>query len=267
MDNQEGTTEIIDNGNSTQQLFMGDVNPSLEEEYKQLYPDEQQPEGEQEVPDGQPQESEQQQVDDSDEGTEENQQEQEETTLQEQIDKHEKSVKVLEKELDSKGVDFKALVKEYQENGNVSKETMEALDKAGYPKELVEGFIEGRQALERQFVSSVYEMAGGEKQYNELMQWASQHLPDKTINSYNRALDNNNLEAVSLMLEGIKARKVSQQGTRKKSFVGGASTSTPTTNKGFATKQDMINAMSDSRYGRDPVYTKEVENNMIYTKL
>lgn len=186
-----------------------------------------------------------------------------EETLQQQVDKHTKTIDALKKDLRSKGVDFNVAVKEYTEFGTISSKTLADLAQAGYPKEVVEAFIESRQAIEEKFTAEVYKSAGGEQEYNNIISWASANLPKKTVEAFNRAIDSNNLGTIGLMLEGIKARMVSQQGTRNPSIVGNASNRAP--QKGFADKDAMIKAMSDKRYGRDAKYTREVEYKMLYT--
>ena len=180
--------------------------------------------------------------------------------LQEEVDKHEKAIDAVKTSLKDKAV------REYQENGKLSDETVAELEKAGYPSEVIEGFIESRKALESRFTEAVYDSVGGTKEYNRIVDWASKNLPQKTIDSFNRAIDNNNLEAVSLMLEGMKSKMISKIGTANKSIHGG--TATPVNRpKGFANKSEVIEAMSDKRYGRDPEYTRQVEQRMWATSV
>ncbi len=68
--------------------------------------------------------------DDSDEG-------QADENLQEEVDKHTKAVESLKKDLKDKGVDFNAAVKEYERTGDLSEETIKALEDAGYPVEVL----------------------------------------------------------------------------------------------------------------------------------
>ena len=186
--------------------------------------------------------------------------------LQEEVDKHTKAVESLKKDLKDKGVDFNAAVKEYERTGDLSEETIKALGDAGYPIEVVESFIEGRKAIEAKFTHAVYESVGGEKEYQKIVTWASNNLQKKSIDSFNRAIDNNNIDAIVLMLEGMKAKMVAKMGTAKKSIHGSAKPhqSQP---KGFTSKADIIKAMSDSRYGRDAKYTQEVERMMWATDM
>ena len=181
------------------------------------------------------------------------------------IDKHTKTLDALGKDLKAKGVDFDQAIKEYNEYGALSSKTMADLAQAGYPAEVIEGFIESRQNLESEFTNAVYNSAGGEQTYNKVIEWAQGNLSNKVLSSFNRAIDNNNLEAVALMFEGMKAKMVAKQGTRNPTIMGGGVTNGGY--KGFSNKQEVVEAMSDPRYGTDPNYTRSVELKMFYTPL
>lgn len=181
------------------------------------------------------------------------------------IDKHTKTLDALGKDLKAKGVDFNQAIKEYNEYGALSSKTMADLAQAGYPSEVIEGFIESRQNLESEFTNAVYNSAGGEQAYNKVIEWAQGNLSNKVLSSFNRAIDNNNLEAVTLMFEGMKAKMIAKQGTRNPTIMGGGVTNGGA--KGFSSKQEVVAAMSDPRYGTDPSYTRSVEMRMFYTPL
>lgn len=181
------------------------------------------------------------------------------------IDKHTKTLDALGKDLKAKGVDFNQAIKEYNEYGALSSKTMADLAQAGYPSEVIEGFIESRQNLESEFTNAVYNSAGGEQAYNKVIEWAQGNLSNKVLSSFNRAIDNNNLEAVTLMFEGMKAKMIAKQGTRNPTIMGGGVTNGGY--KGFSNKQEVVEAMSDPRYGTDPNYTRSVELRMFYTPL
>lgn len=185
--------------------------------------------------------------------------------LNDKIDKHTKTLDALGKDLKAKGVDFNQAIKEYNEYGALSSKTMADLAQAGYPSEVIEGFIESRQNLESEFTNAVYNSAGGEQAYNKVIEWAQGNLSNKVLSSFNRAIDNNNLEAVTLMFEGMKAKMVAKQGTRNPTIMGGGVTTGGY--KGFSSKQEVVEAMSDPRYGADPSYTRAIEMKMYYTQL
>lgn len=181
------------------------------------------------------------------------------------IDKHTKTLDALGKDLKAKGVDFNQAIKEYNEYGALSSKTMADLAQAGYPAEVIEGFIASRQNLESEFTNAVYNSAGGEQAYNKVIEWAQGNLSNKVLSSFNRAIDNNNLEAVTLMFEGMKAKMIAKQGTRNPTIMGGGVTTGGY--KGFSSKQEVVEAMSDPRYGADPSYTRAIEMKMYYTQV
>lgn len=188
------------------------------------------------------------------------------SNIQTEVDKNEKVLAAVKNDLKAKGVDLNKAIKEYNSTGTLSSQTIADLMNAGYPSEVVEGFIASRQALEEKFTNEVYKLAGGEQEYQKLTQWASANLPKKVVDTFNKAIDNNNLEALSLMLEGIKSKYTATYGTRNPSIIGNASSAAPKAN-GFTSKEEVIKAFSDPRYGRDPQYMREMELKMFNTAL
>lgn len=189
------------------------------------------------------------------------------TPLEQKVADLKSSEDAIKDDLKTKGVDFETAVSEYNEKGVLSDATMDALEKAGYPKAVVEGFIKSRQILENQYTSAVYEAAGGEEAYSRMTQWAAANLPKADIEAFNAAIDSGNLGTVKLIMGGIRSAMgeamTQKHGTSNPSVMGGPA-STNTTG-GFADKAEMVKAMSDKRYCRDPQYTKLVESRMAKT--
>lgn len=187
--------------------------------------------------------------------------------LKTDVTKHTEALKALEKDLRNKGVDFKQAVKEYQESGDISSRTLANLVNAGYPKEVIQSFIDGQKAIEERFTNAVYDTAGGEQEYFKLTQWAAQNLPESSVRAFNKALDSNDIDLISLMIQGIRSKMVATRGTSNPTIMGGSGGNANSASKGFASKQEMIQAMSDPKYGRDPAYTRSVEQKMYFTNF
>lgn len=184
----------------------------------------------------------------------------EEASVDTQRESNDKAIEALGKDLISKGVDFLGAIEEYQNNGELSQKTYEALEKAGYPKEVIQGFVETRKAIDNKYAQDVMNHVGGEKDFRELQTWMKGNLSKAELDAYNEAVNSDNLNAVKLILDGIQAKRVAKQGTRKATFMGNvASKSAP---KGFSGRDEMIKAMSDPRYGIDRAYTISVERKM-----
>ncbi len=177
-----------------------------------------------------------------------------------QRESNDKALEALGKDLIAKGVDFLGAIEEYQNNGELSQKTYEALEKAGYPKEVIQGFVETRKAIDNKYAQDVMNYVGGEKDFRELQTWMKGNLSKSELDAYNEAVNGENLNAVKLILDGIQAKRVAKQGTRKATLMGNvASKSAP---KGFSGRDEMIKAMSDPRYGIDRAYTISVERKM-----
>ena len=182
---------------------------------------------------------------------------QEEPQADTQRESNDKALEALGKDLIAKGVDFLGAIEEYQNNGELSQKTYEALEKAGYPKEVIQGFVETRKAIDNKYAQDVMNYVGGEKDFRELQTWMKGNLSKSELDAYNEAVNGENLNAVKLILDGIQAKRVAKQGTRKATLMGNvASKSAP---KGFSGRDEMIKAMSDPRYGIDRAYTISVE--------
>lgn len=191
----------------------------------------------------------------------------EDTPLEQKVADLKSSEDALKDDLKTKGVDFETAVSEYNEKGMLSDATMDALEKAGYPKAVVEGFIKSRQILENQYTAAVYEAAGGEEAYSRMTQWAAANLPKADIEAFNAAIDSGNLGTVKLIMGGIRSAMggamTQKHGTNNPSVMGGPAITNTT--GGFVDKAEMVKAMSDKRYCRDPQYTKLVESRMAKT--
>lgn len=186
--------------------------------------------------------------------------------LQKQMETNTQAITSVGKDLISKGVNLETAINEFEESGQLSEDTLKAIEKAGYPRDVVNGLIEARRALDDAYTQKVYDYVGGEKEYQSLANWMRGNLPKETINAFNEAVDGGNITVVKMMLDGVKAQRISKQGTRKPMIIGGTTKGTPS-NQGFANKQEMVTAMSDKRYGVDREYTLSVERKMMYSNI
>ena len=189
--------------------------------------------------------------------TEDDSSKQEETSnnVQETINKHLEAEKDLKSDLSSKGIDWDALTKEYDGKGELSKETLDALDKAGYPKSVVDNYISGLEAISEKFVNEVKGFAGGDKGYDEVVSYL-QKQPDSVKKDFNDVIESGNLGAIKLVIKGIQSEMKATYGTSNPTMMRGQASRA--TQVGFATQNDMVKAMSDPRYGVDKKYTDEV---------
>ena len=168
------------------------------------------------------------------------------------------------KAVDSAGLNMESLSEEYAKDGKLADASYTSLEKAGIPKDYVDRFIAGQQAIADQQSSSVKEMVGGTQAYDSMSEWASQNLSETEKTAYNSAVNSKDLEAVKLAVVGLKARYSQATGSEPKLVEGKSSASGE---QGFQSWAQVTQAMSDPRYAKDVAYQAEVKNKLANSKI
>ena len=141
-------------------------------------------------------------------------------------------------------------------------ETVKAISEAD-PSKLAEMYLEYRSQQESlqqsstmtdQDVNGLKGLVGGEKNYNEMLGWASQNLSDQDIEMYDAVMELGNPAAARFAIEALAYRYQESNGVEpdlvqgKSPGVGGA----------FRSQAEVVQAMSDPRYDNDPAYRRDV---------
>ena len=156
--------------------------------------------------------------------------------------------------VEAAGLDFASLEAEYL-SGGLSEESYSRLEAAGIPKDVVDAYIAGQEALASQIRYEVLSEVGGADTYAEMVDWASQNLSPAEIAAYDNAVESGDLNIVKLAVEGLKARYERAFGSEPRLLNGTVSNSS----EGFRSVEEMKAAMRDPRYRVDPAYRKDVE--------
>lgn len=177
----------------------------------------------------------------------------------EEFTKAAKADQDLQKDLAAKGVDFDAMADEYYKDGGLSEESYKKLEKAGYPKSVVDAYVAGLEATAERFVNTVYEYVGGQEEYAKIASFIEKQN-DGSAERFNALIEKGDVDGIRLALDGFKSRMRSSVGYTGRSILGRSSTgSASDSSSRFGTRQEMVKAMSDPRYGRDKSYTEEVQ--------
>jgi len=188
-------------------------------------------------------------------GSQESEPEQGEETSQEQS----------ESEADE-AVDFLWKVNdEYTKNdGKISEETMAAFEKMS-SKEVVEAFFRYQETVEKseapqgveltaQQINEVQNFVGGEAKYGELVSWAADNFSEEEITAFDSVVETGNVPAIRLALQALQYRYQDSMG-----FEGNMIQGKPAKSRDvFQSQAEVVRAMNDSRYDRDPAYRNEV---------
>lgn len=168
------------------------------------------------------------------------------------------------KAVDSAGLNMESLSEEYAKEGKLADASYTSLEKAGIPKDYVDRFIAGQEAIADQQSSTVKDLVGGTQAYDNMSEWAGQNLNETEKTAYNSAVNSKDLEAVKLAVVGLKARYAQSTGSEPKLVEGKAS---PSGEQGFQSWAQVTQAMSDPRYAKDPAYQNEVKDKLANSKI
>ena len=178
--------------------------------------------------------------------------------LQTTVDEQNKAAEDIKTDLTNKGINFDALSEEYDKNGSLSEDSLKKLEEAGYPKSVVSAYIAGLEATAEKFVNDVVSHVGGADKYRQIAQFIA---TSGQAEAYNAMLEKGNLSEIKLALDGFRARMQARTGSTGRSILGGGGSGK--VNNGYGSKQEMVKAMSDKRYGRDKGYTMEVQRKVM----
>ena len=162
------------------------------------------------------------------------------------------------------GLNMGTLQEEYDTTGELAEKSYEALEKAGIPKEYVDQFIAGQNALRTSQEAEVKGLVGGNEGYESMSTWAADNMTADEKQAYNSQVNSGDLETVKLAVLGLKARYEQANGTEP-SLVQGRGT-TPSSD-GYKSWAEVTTAMNDPRYQKDPAYQALVKEKMASSKL
>ena len=99
------------------------------------------------------------------------------------------------------------------------------------------------------------DMVGGDKAYKSMLDWAGENFSKEEIGMYDSVMAAGNPNAIFFAIQALQARYGESVGTDGQTLTGrGASGD----NDSFKSQAELVAAMSDSRYDKDPAYRKDV---------
>ena len=153
----------------------------------------------------------------------------------------------------------------YANDGKLSEETLEKFSGMS-SKELVEAYLEvqntdafknqGEAAdLSEADINNVKNFAGGEAQYDNLITWANSNLDDKAKEAFDSIVNTGSVDAIKIAVSGLKSQYEAANGFEGKMYTGKAPKGNTDT---FRSQAELVAAMSDKRYDRDPAYRQDI---------
>ncbi len=164
---------------------------------------------------------------------------------------------------DEGGIDIAAIEKEWFDNDGLSDKTYKQLqEKKGLDRTTVDVIIAGRQAQAAEFTAELAKTTDGVENMNKILEWAKE-LPKEAQEAFNKVTASGDLEQSKLALAGLQAQYVAANG-KTPSLVEDDVESNATTGgaKPFENRAQVVEAMKDKRYAKDPAYRATVEKRL-----
>ena len=158
----------------------------------------------------------------------------------------------------SEPVSFEKFSEEFSSSGELSDDSFAELEAMGYPKEMVETYINGMNAAQTADATQVMDVVGGEEGYKELTDWAREALDTKELELYNQMVGTGTDNA-KMAVEWLVSKREALEGSEPTLLAGKASA--PAKDE-FRSTAEVVAAMKDPRYGKDSAYTKDVEGKL-----
>jgi len=146
--------------------------------------------------------------------------------------------------------------KEFFENdGVISEETYKNLAEIGLPKELVDSYAAGQQALQQSEEGSIKSVTEGN--WDQMAEWAANNLSPEEVETFDDIVQNGTVEQAKLATKGLYAQFKAENGVSPKLVQGAVSGSSTMP---FKSNQELARAMSDPRYkSGDKAYHEEID--------
>ena len=154
----------------------------------------------------------------------------------------------------------------YKNNGQITQEMHDQLTGAGIAKEAVDAYLAGRaqdmgmnSQIAQTDINSIYQSVGGEQKYRNLMNWASQNLSQDSINSFDNLVNTGDANSIQLAVNGLVAQYQNDNGYEGRMLTGKAA---KTNTDVYQSQAQLVEAMADPRYDRDPAYREAVREKL-----
>ena len=152
----------------------------------------------------------------------------------------------------------------YANDGQLSEETIESFSSMS-SQDLVNAYLEiqakNPQAPAQSYelseaqVNSVMNAAGGEQNYNSVIEWAASNLTERQVDAFDSVVDSGNPAAINIAFQGLQSAYNDANGYEGRMIQGKAPSSS---GDNFRSQAELVAAMGDPRYDTDEAYRDDV---------
>lgn len=111
------------------------------------------------------------------------------------------------------------------------------------------------ERLTQEQANQLFDMVGGKRAYQAMIQWAAQNLSENEVQMYDSVMGRGDPSSIFFAVQALSNRYNDAVGKDGKLLTGRSSNAEGTA---FRSQAELVQAMSDPRYDNDPAYRQDV---------
>ena len=173
------------------------------------------------------------------------------------------------------GAEQPLLAGKFKDQSSLEQAYLELQKKLGTPSDEVEAGEEGEQEeqtsdeenvleeedpsgeqLSEEQANQLFEMVGGEKAYKSMIDWAGQNFSKEEVQMYDSVMAKGDPNAIFFAVQALNSKYTDAVGNDGQLLTGKRSAAQQDAQ--FRSQQELVQAMNDPRYDRDPAFRDDV---------
>ena len=111
------------------------------------------------------------------------------------------------------------------------------------------------ETLSEAQAQELMDMVGGEKAYKSMLEWAGDNFGKEEVEMYDQVMESGNPNAIFFAVQALQSRYNDAVGSDGQLLTGRGAQNT---DDSFRSQAELVAAMSDPRYDRDPAYRADL---------
>ena len=111
------------------------------------------------------------------------------------------------------------------------------------------------ETLSEAQAQELMDMVGGDKAYKSMLDWAGDNFSKEEVGMYDSVMESGNPDAIFFAVQALQARYNDAVGTDGQLLTGRGAQGV---DDSFKSQAELVQAMNDPRYERDPAYRQEL---------
>lgn len=166
------------------------------------------------------------------------------------------------------GLDMNELSGEYEENGSLSSDSYDKLVEAGFPKTLVDSYIQGQEALRdsatRFIDDTAYSITDGKAGYEALSKWGAANLSGAEIETYNQAVTSLDPAKAEAAIRGLHHKMQSVEGYEGSTTQVGSRSGVESDT--YADRTQMMQDLGNPLYDKSSAFRQKVDSKILRSR-